>query len=93
MLDPDGGTDTLFGGGKDWATLESRLLDRGLMVCDAPPLAPERTVCTACRLVASRVVMRGPWAGLERADLHFRVCPGCGSWTLLSTAPANLSAR
>lgn len=90
---PDSGTHLLFGRGKDWPHLEELLVDRGLMVCDAAPLAPERTFCTACRLASERVVMRGPWAGLERADLHFRICPGCGSWVLLSTCPASISSR
>jgi len=92
--DPNGGTFLLSGMGKDWSRIEALLIDRGLMVCDAPALRPRRqAVCTTDRAELLRVVLRGPWAGLERADLHFWVCPSCGAWVLASTVPSRLSSR
>ena len=88
------GTFLLEGTGRDWSRVEALLIDRGLMISDASPLVPGRhAVCTADRTELVRVVLRGPWAGLERADLHFWVCSVCGRWILASTVPADLSSR
>lgn len=73
----------------DWAAMERQLLNKGLMVCDAPTLVKARNLCLRCVRDLTHVVMRGRWAGMESADLHFEVCDRCGAWMLFAVVPSD----